>query len=605
MFRILIQSFLLCALAVQLSAEVTVSTRFSQPKMALGDRIQYILEITHSSTQSKPEIEPITSLPIEDTDGLRLRDGRTSQQSQTRIVNGSAQFAVTQSATIDVTAPAVGKYTIPAYQILYKGKTYTAPAATLEVVERAEDAEPGIDELMYLEVKAPKEVYVGQTIKLQVQLFVHDSVTLSQLSPYEVTSNAFTLSDRSEDPEDSSDYINGQRYRVITWPITATPIRSGDQSLNFEMTAVARVQKSNQPRRHSFGSSIFDDFFGQNERFDLTNKPQNIRVKPLPTTGQPASFSGAVGNFNIEVSADTQETQIGQPIMLSLKITGEGNFKRIEGPKLTDTPAWRTYPPESVFEANDDQGLTGSKRFDYVFIPRKNGLQKLPEIKFSFFDPEAEEYIEMSSPPIEIQINGVLPAPTATVDSANQTDETTENTPAIVNMAKPLSSEESLKVLDYIPRKGRSLENNLSKNITFYIFNLATLSSLIILIIVVRKCRRLSTDPEYARICRSKQQAKNCLAQAHTAATADDPNAFYQAATAAIRFAYTQHTKTNLENASLDQLLQATPAKIKESHTDALKSIFAEADALRFSPTHDATEMQNHKQQLEAILKAL
>ena len=58
-----------------------------------------------------------------------------------------------------------------------------------------------------------------------------------------------------------------------------------------------------------FGDSFFDDFFG-----GVTEKPLTlhtdgavVKIKPLPTQGRPADFSGAVGKFDVTAEASAHE----------------------------------------------------------------------------------------------------------------------------------------------------------------------------------------------------------------------------------------------------------------------------------------------------------
>ena len=133
-------------LALSASAEISVTAIFNPPRVALGDKAQYVLEIKETSTSEQPEIERITSLPIPQSGGLDLTNGRTGTSQQTSIINGAREYSVTQQLIIDADAPRIGTFTLPTYVFQYKGQTLRAPAATLQVVERAADAGPTTDE---------------------------------------------------------------------------------------------------------------------------------------------------------------------------------------------------------------------------------------------------------------------------------------------------------------------------------------------------------------------------------------------------------------------------------------------------------------------------
>ena len=88
--------------------------------------------------------------------------------------------------------------------------------------------------------------------------------------------------------------------------------------------------------------------------------------------------------------------------MLSVEISGRGNFDRIQEPPIEKTSEWRSYSPEVTFQSKNELSLEGTKRFDYVFIARESGQLQLPKIAFSYLDPQTGEYTELISPPIKV-----------------------------------------------------------------------------------------------------------------------------------------------------------------------------------------------------------
>ena len=108
--------------ALSTSAEISVTAIFNPPRVALGDKAQYVLEIKETDTSRQPDIEHVTSLPIPSHRGLELnnlRYGGTSRQAS--IFNGAREYSVTQELIIDANAPRVGTFTLPTYDFQYKG----------------------------------------------------------------------------------------------------------------------------------------------------------------------------------------------------------------------------------------------------------------------------------------------------------------------------------------------------------------------------------------------------------------------------------------------------------------------------------------------------
>jgi hypothetical protein len=592
-------AFLILALFTTsaLIAEIRVSARFEPARVAAGSTSQYIVEIVETDDSKEPTAERITSLPIPSDGGLTLRNGRTSSSQSTRITNGSREYSNTQQLIIEAVSSTTGSFIIPAYIFEYKGGRLQAPSATLNVVERSADAGPTVDELIFLQANAPEQLYVGQTTTILLKLYVSSSVTLRGLNAFERRADGFTVSELPEQSVESVEMFNGSRYIVYSWPFTITPISAGPQDLNFQFTLAAQMPDQRNNQASQFGGGMFDNFFGRSERFNIYSPPTQIDVRTLPSEGKPESYSGAIGQFSMELSADSDSTRVEEPIMLSLKLSGSGNFDRIKGPEMPQARGWRSYMPESTFEPNESQPLTGMKRFDYVFIPEKAGSLKLPEVKFSYFDPNTEKYVELSAPAL-----------TANVAQSNRPAMTTAATPTeedsvpAIKLTKALNPEELLITLDYRPRKGRHIEKSLLSSPWFNYLNGAAFVALTASSIVIYRRKRLHQNANYALIHNAKQALKLTVKEAQST----DAAVFYRSAQEAIRLAATVRMKRNLRSANFTELeAQFKQSQVADGVIEQARSLFKEADNHRFSGRSRSADLQRARTQLNTILKVL
>ncbi len=593
-------------------AEITVTTQFNPARIALVDRAQYIVTIAETSNSDAPHPERITSLPLSDSGGLELRNGRISTSRQTNIINFKTEHTVTQQLILDATAPNTGSFTIPAFRFDYKGQSYTVPAATLTVVERSADAAPAVDQLIFLQVEAPKKLYLGQTKVINLKLYVHEQVNFHGYDNITRNADGFTTSELT-DPQQSVEMVNGNRYQVLIWPMTITPIQSGPQDLNFETTAVAQVPSANNTRdpfgrnspfgNNPFGNGIFDDLFGRSERFNLYTEPTQIEVLPLPEEGKPASFTGAIGDFGMQVYADAESTTQGEPIMLSVKITGRGNFDRINGPEMPKSSDWRSYSPESHMEPDASDPLRGIKRFDYVFIPQTSGALMLPEVKFSYFDPETKEYVELKAPPIQVEVS-----PSLSPQLPPPTPQAKKETPSEQNVPPAVSPtpEEALLALDYRPHPAHTPDFDILHQPAFYWANGLALIVWSAAAIRLRKRRQLQIDGNYALRQAAGSELKLALARAKTAASHNDTESFYRNAQDAVRLAATKRIGRNMRAANLADLeAPLSELGLPDSVMEALRALFSQADTHRFSGRAGTTDIASAQEQLNRILKAL
>ncbi|PXA04916.1 hypothetical protein DDZ13_02830 [Coraliomargarita sinensis] len=592
-------TIILATFPAALLAEIQVTARFNPPRIALGDRTQYVIEVSETSDRSQPEVERITSLPIPESNKLELRNGRTSKSQQTRIVNGAAEYSVTQSLIIDASAPGVGDFTIPAYTFEYKGQRLRVPAATLKVLERSADAGPSRDELIFLKADLPEKLYVGQMVALDLKLYVGEEAQLRGLNSFDRSADGFTISELPEDYREGVEMVKGRRYRTLTWPLTLTPIQTGEQALSFQFALTARLpgQNNNRDRfgRSPLGSSLFDDFFGRSERINVYTDALSIDVLPLPEEGQPESFSGAIGDIAMEVGTDSDTTAQGEPIMLSVVLKGSGNFERITGPSFADSDDWKHYDPETQFEPADSLGLTGSQRFDYVFVPQRPGKLSIPETRFSYFDPEQEEYVELTAPPIPVEVspakNNFSPTPPPPTRGTPEPD---------LQLSKALSSEEALLTLDYRPKEPRPVGYGILRSPVFIGLNI--LAGLLIAAgaTLLYRNRRHRQDPRYALRAEAKQALKAARQGYLEALRADDAETFYKQGELAVRHAATVKTGRSMQSAESAQI----EALLSGQAAEDCRAFFETANAHRFGGNAEKA-YTDAQQQIERILKAL
>ncbi len=138
--------------------------------------------------------------------------------------------------------------------------------------------------------------------------------------------------------------------------------------------------------------------------YEFTKSSQRVKisVKPLPSEGRPANFTGAVGKFQIKSNIQGSEPIAHQPINLKIRFEGSGNAKGLELPPIV-------WPEGSeLFEVKSDSKFLKNgqsfKEFDVILIPRKEGSLTIPAIEASFFNPETGKYYTEKSEVIPLQV---------------------------------------------------------------------------------------------------------------------------------------------------------------------------------------------------------
>ena len=198
--------------------------------------------------------------------------------------------------------------------------------------------------------------------------------------------------------------VNGVNYQVGELKHTYLfAQRSGKIEIEpMKIECVVRKQSNKK------SNDIFEQFFGggfEDATFAVKSKAVTIEILPLPELNKPAGFSGAVGNYTFKTQLSKDNIKTNDAINLIVTLTGRGNIKLVEPSKIDFPEDFETYDPkikENVVAGTN--GVSGSKTFDYLIIPRHEGDYKINPLNFSYFDTEKKQYVILPSPEFNIHV---------------------------------------------------------------------------------------------------------------------------------------------------------------------------------------------------------
>jgi hypothetical protein len=184
--------------------------------------------------------------------------------------------------------------------------------------------------------------------------------------------------------------LNGVTYQVgVIKTYVLYPQKSGQIEIGpLSMKAIVREQVQN--RRRSF----WDPFGAAYQDFELPlkSKPVMITVNPLPA-GKPADFSGLTGDFKLTAKMDKAMVKSNEAVNLTVTISGEGNLFQVKAPNITFPPDIEAYDPKVTDNIKlTAGGVSGSKTFEYVLIPRYAGDFEIGPFEFSYFDSKSKTF---------------------------------------------------------------------------------------------------------------------------------------------------------------------------------------------------------------------
>jgi hypothetical protein len=266
----------------------------------------------------------------------------------------------------------------------------------------------------YVRLSIPKrEVYVGESVPVEMEVGMRSGFVSSLNGLPKLTDDNFTLNNLSHQPERTEKQINGETFVVLTWRSTLAVVKPGSFTLAAEVPLTVKIRT--RPKRESslddrFGDPFWQNIFGATVPKDInvTSPAQELTVHELPAEGRPADFHGAIGTFSITSDVSPAKADVGDPLTLRMRVTGSGNFDRVDSSMLDHLDQWKTYPPKSSFNSSDPLGLSGMKSFEQPVIASKPGVQVLPGLTFSYFDPNKRRYETARSASLSVSISPSL-----------------------------------------------------------------------------------------------------------------------------------------------------------------------------------------------------
>lgn len=358
-----------------------------------------------------------------------LRFHQRGQSTQMNFINGV--YSAEVSSVFLVEAFHVGTFTIPAIEIITNDGTVmtrpitfevTAPQTAAAQAQRQAGASSAArlrsgeaDKVAFLRVTPAKEKsYSGEIVPVQIKVYFRDGIKANLNSLPQLQGEGFLLQQLAREPSQTREIVNNSQYTVLTWESALSGIKEGEHKLSVELeaTLLLREQRRRQPS-HSmfndpfFGDSFFDSFFGgyREKEVKIASPVLALTVLSLPVAGKPENFNGAIGDFHLDVTARPVELAPGDPITLTMAVSGHGNFDRVEAPKLVTDKGWKTYTPSSEFLKDDGPGQ-GKKVFEQALVVKDKSLREIPAIEFSYFDPAVAAYKTLTASPIPFQIQG-------------------------------------------------------------------------------------------------------------------------------------------------------------------------------------------------------
>lgn len=333
-----------------------------------------------------------------------------SQQSSIQIINGKRTSNSSTAFTYILLAGNPGTYTIPAASVEVNGEKVFSNAISIKVLpqdqtsgnsgnngggsasssrSQAAGSRISANDLFITATASKTTVHEQEAILLTYK--VYTVVNLRQLYGKMPDLKGFHTQE-VELPQQKTftlEHYKGRNYNTTVWSqYVLFPQQTGKleiPSITFD-GVVAQQTISDDP---------FDAFFNGGGYVEVKKKITTpkvvINVQPLPA--KPAGFSGAVGEFKLASSINATDVKTNDAVTIKLTLSGTGNMKLIGTPEVKFPQDFEIYDPKVTDDYKlTNSGLTGTKTFEYLAIPRHAGNFTIPAIEFTYFDLKINSY---------------------------------------------------------------------------------------------------------------------------------------------------------------------------------------------------------------------
>lgn len=353
-----------------------------------------------------------------DLNDFQLLSGPNTSNSM-EFVNGKATSS--SSVSYILTPVRVGTFTIGPATAVINGKKMTTNPIKMTVVKgrpvqqqsRSMGGGGGdvqaprnadLSKSLFLRADISRNnVYQGQPIILSYRVYTRVDILQSQVTKLPDLTGFWNEDVKATGPASFRiESYKGQRYNVAdVKQIILFPDHAGNITIDpFEMNFVARVQAS--PR------DFMDQFFGGNVQdinYSAKSLPVVVHVKPLPEAGKPAGYSGAVGQFSVEASIDKTHLKANEALNYKIKVTGSGNIKLFKDLNPQFPADFEKYDPKMTDSVKESaEGVSGTRIYNYLVIPRHKGDFTIAPVTFSYFNPSTGKYVTLTTKSFKINV---------------------------------------------------------------------------------------------------------------------------------------------------------------------------------------------------------
>lgn len=359
-------------------------------QVQVGQRFRVTWELNSSGSNfTAPEITNFRVL------------GGPNQSTSMQYINGSMTQSISFSYVLE--AREEGEFTIGPAKISANGNVVSSNELKIKVVkgqqkttssggQQQSTQSAGNPKDLFARIEVSKRnAYLGE--RITANLKIYSRVSMVNFDDWKMPSfEGFYQKEinANQQIQLQNEVVDGVMYQTgLIKQVILYPQKSGELTIDpMELTVVVRE------RAQGRGRSIFDQFFGgyQDSKRPVTSNSVKINVKPYPG-GKPEDFSGITGRLRMKATLDNAQVKSNEAVNLKVTVSGDGNLYQLQPLDIQFPPDIEVYDPKTSdnIKANAN-GISGSRTFEYVLIPRYSGDFKIGPFSLSYFDPKSKSF---------------------------------------------------------------------------------------------------------------------------------------------------------------------------------------------------------------------
>ena len=428
--------------------------------------------------------------------------------------------------------------------------------------------------------------YLNEAITVTQKLYVHPSINISDFSTIkdpkltgfwsQDVSNKQLKVERGEYKGSPFNYV--VLKRTVLYPQTVGSIKIQPLVLDVEVNIPTS-------RRDFFGRPLY-----QSVHQKVSAQLKIITVKALPELGKPNNFTGAVGQFEFDVTTNKTTLKSGESLKAIVQVKGKGNLKLFQLPKLVVPSSLEVYEPEHKESVRTNYaGMRGVIKDTYTIVPQYQGNYPIPELEFSYFNPKTAKYVTLKS--VIHQVSVLTGAINTAVVNTPETNKTPQKVVETTNQFRSFQTQATL-----IP----IAKHQFFKTTLFWCLLLLPLLLIPMVLIVKRSSKKSANDVRGNKLRKADKLAKKFLSEAKK--NLNHKAEFYESLHKALHNYLKAKLQIETSDFSTDKIRSTFDSnQIDNGTTNEFIQLIENCNLARFTPISETTMQQDYEKAVQVI----